>query len=135
MKRRDRQMVLAVPVTELGPPVRVLRIHGGEHPAGSPARPLPIQMDLLAYRPRPAPGQVHHARARLVTIDGVTRSIVEWARIYKRPPSSISARIAAGWDPVQAVTQDRATYGKMSLKEKQRYAIARAHSRMKGSGR
>lgn len=78
--------------------------------------------------------RTHHS-ARMITIEGQTRSIADWARLYKRPPSSISTRIAAGWDPVHAVMVPPGAYSRMSLKEKQRYAIQRARGKMDAKGK
>lgn len=39
-----------------------------------------------------------------ITIDGVKHHMAEWGRIYHIQPTTISARIRSGWDPVRAVT-------------------------------
>ena len=41
----------------------------------------------------------------LITIDGRTQSVTEWAREYGLPPARLFARIYAGWPPKEALTK------------------------------
>jgi len=43
----------------------------------------------------------------LITVDGVTRNLKEWARVTGVPRATISMRLAKGWEPVRAVTTPR----------------------------
>lgn len=40
----------------------------------------------------------------LVTINGVTKNLTEWSKVYGVSMSTASARIARGWNPIKAVT-------------------------------
>lgn len=40
-----------------------------------------------------------------VTINGKTKNLTEWSKIYGVPMSLASTRIKRGWDPVRAITQ------------------------------
>jgi hypothetical protein len=41
---------------------------------------------------------------RLITINGLTRSLTAWSHAYKIEQSTVSKRIRDGWDPVEAIT-------------------------------
>lgn len=41
---------------------------------------------------------------KTITIDGVTKSIAEWAKTSGISPATIHVRLARGWDPQDAVT-------------------------------
>ena len=40
-----------------------------------------------------------------VTVDGVTRTAVEWAEINGIKPATVLCRLSSGWHPVRAVTE------------------------------
>ena len=52
--------------------------------------------------------QVHHYEPSLfsdgVTIDGVTKTMAEWSRMYGVSPERIRSRLLRGWDPSKAVS-------------------------------
>lgn len=39
-----------------------------------------------------------------ITLDGVTRTVYEWARVLNMSPSTIRNRLELGWDPQTALT-------------------------------
>lgn len=56
------------------------------------------------WRGRPKMVATHRAKARLLNIDGVERTVREWSEIYKVPRTTIQRRLADGWEPTRAVT-------------------------------
>jgi hypothetical protein len=42
---------------------------------------------------------------RLVTIDGKTKSVAQWCREFGLNPKTVSSRLHAGWEPVDALTR------------------------------
>lgn len=40
-----------------------------------------------------------------VTVDGVTRTAVEWAELNNLNPSTVLRRLKSGWHPIRAVTE------------------------------
>jgi hypothetical protein len=55
-----------------------------------------------------------HPETTFIEIDGETRSLSEWARLYGKSIQVIIGRINAGWDKERAVT---APVGKYRKKE------------------
>jgi hypothetical protein len=47
---------------------------------------------------------VYHARARIITWNGVSTSIGDWARRLKIRPNTIVTRLNRGWDVERALT-------------------------------
>jgi len=45
------------------------------------------------------------SHARIIEVDGVRRHLVDWARLYKLNPATISGRLAKGWSPARAVAR------------------------------
>lgn len=77
-------------------------------------RPSPeMTLDRIDNNGNYEPGNVHWAtrvaqarnfrRNRLLTIDGVTLSLVEWAEIAKVPYARIKSRLNYGWEDKEAV--------------------------------
>ena len=61
---------------------------------------------------------------RLVTINGETRSLSEWARLYGQNPRTVNARVNQyGWSPLAAL----AAKGMMRKKTAERLAIVASH--------
>jgi hypothetical protein len=47
---------------------------------------------------------VYHARARIITWNGISTSIGDWGRRLKIRPSTIASRLYRGWDVERALT-------------------------------
>lgn len=45
-----------------------------------------------------------YIHGRMVTINGKTRNLTDWSKIYGVSKSTAWARINRGWDPIKAVT-------------------------------
>jgi len=47
----------------------------------------------------------------LITVNGITKSVTQWARDTGKPRQTIEDRLVNGWDPVDAVLVPRARRG------------------------
>jgi hypothetical protein len=47
---------------------------------------------------------VYHSRARIITWNGISTSIGDWARRLKISPNTIASRLYRGWDVERALT-------------------------------
>lgn len=72
------------------------------------------------------------ASNRLVTVDGVTRTVAQWGRHWGFKQGIISSRLSRGWSPEDAVTRPLTKYDSLSMRArvmKRREAIKRATPR------
>lgn len=59
-----------------------------------------------------------YIHGKMVTINGVTKNLTEWSKIYGVPMKTADVRIKRGWDPIKAVTKPtrKGNYGHKAKK-------------------
>lgn len=63
---------------------------------------------------------VRGSRATMLTVNGVTKPVVEWAEALGITSVALKARLRAGWTAERAVTEPRGRFGPLAKAERPR---------------